>query len=80
MPILAAFDYSGQSSAGLLVSCFLSFSLLFGPAGSGQDSFRSYFFPPSSFVKIFAVLFKNVGKFLVSGFFEHFPEDLKFPD
>ena len=44
VPILAAFDYSGQSSAGLLVSCFLSFSLLFGPAGSGQDSFRSYFF------------------------------------
>ena len=64
VPILAAFDYSGQSSAGLLVSCFLSFSLLFGPAGSGQDSFRSYFFPPlivrQNFRSTFQILSKSV--------------------
>ena len=63
VPILAAFDYSGQSSAGLLVSCFLSFSLLFGPAGSGQDSFRSYFFPfivRQNFRSTFQILSKSV--------------------
>ena len=68
VPILAAFDYSGQSSAGLLVSCFLSFSLLFGPAGSGQDSFRSYlfiyFFSPlivrQNFRSTFQILSKSV--------------------
>ena len=63
VPILAAFDYSGQSSAGLLVSCFLSFSLLFGPAGSGQDSFRSYFFPfivRQNFLNTFQILSKSV--------------------
>ena len=64
VPILAALDYSGQSSAGLLVSCFLSFSLLFGPAGSGQDSFRSYFFSPlivrQNFRSTFQILSKSV--------------------